>query len=231
MAIERLHASELSRGSGGPSTQQYIDVEEVRDGVAVLKNGSYRAILLVSSINFDLKSEEERNLIVSQYQNFLNSLDFPTQILISSRRLNIGPYLEYLKGMEKKQTNELLRFQTAEYGMFIKNLTEVSNIMSKFFYIVVPFSPVENREVGVFGKISAFFNPKQAVVAKRELFETYKNQLWQRVDYIITALSGTGVKLVPLQTEEIIELLYNSYNPNVYTSTVVKNVKDIELKV
>lgn len=227
--MEKLNSKKTLGGNSGSSTQQYVDVEEIKDGVIILKNGSLRSILLVSSINFDLKSTDEQDAIIQQYQSFLNSLDFPAQILINSRRLNVEPYLDFLGEKEKKQTNELLRLQISEYRNFIKNLTEVSNIMTKFFYIVVPFSPVESKEGGVFNKISAMFSPRQEVLKKRESFETYKNQLWQRVDHVISGLSGIGLKLVPLKTEEIIELLYNSYNPNVFKSVVIKDINKIEL--
>lgn len=214
---------------GASSTQKYVDVEEMRDGVMVLKSGALRAVLLVSSINFDLKSSQEQDAIISQYQAFLNSLDFPVQIVIQSRRFNIGPYIESLKDEEKQQVNELLRFQIGEYSNFIKNLSEVSNIMSKFFYIVVPFSPVEDQQSGFFGKMAGIFRPKQAIGMKGERFDTYKSQLLQRVDHIAAALSGAGVKVSQLNTEEIIELLYNSYNPSLYTTTEMKHTENIEL--
>lgn len=227
--MELLHSKKLGGEGGGSATQKYVDVEEVRDGVVFLKDGSIRAVLMVSSINFDLKSTEEQEGIISQYQNFLNSLDFPIQIMISSKKLNIEPYMDYLKGKEKQQLNELLRLQIAEYKNFIKNLTEVSNIMSKYFYIVVPFHPVENKEGGFFSKISSMFHPRQVIAEKRGMAETFKNQLWQRVDHIIAGLSGVGVKIVPLKTEELIELLYNSYNPSIFTSAVVKDMDKMEL--
>lgn len=217
------------KNTGASSTQKYVDVEEMRDGVMVLKNGALRAVLLVSSINFDLKSTQEQDAIISQYQAFLNSLDFPVQIVIQSRRFNIGPYVESLRDQEKQQENELLRFQIGEYASFIKNLSEVSNIMSKYFYIVIPFSPVEDKTTGFFGKISGIFQPKKTIGMKGELFDTYKNQLLQRVDHVGAALSGAGVKVTQLSTEEIIELLYNSYNPSLFTTTVMKNTDNIEL--
>jgi hypothetical protein len=229
--METLSFKKTSESGGaGNSTQKYVDVEEIKDGVIVLKNGSLRSILLVSSINFDLKSTDEQDAIIQQYQGFLNSLDFPLQILINSRRLNVEPYLDFLGEKEKKQTNELLRLQISEYKNFIKNLTSVSNIMTKFFYIIVPFSPVENKEGGVFSKFSAIFSPKQEIIKKRETFETYKNQLWQRVDQISSGLGGIGLKIVTLKTEEIVELLYNSYNPNVFKSVIIKDIDKIELE-
>lgn len=228
--MEELHSNALSSSNGGASTQKYVDVEEVRDGVIVLKNGSLRAILLVSSINFDLKSTEEQDTIVNQYQNFLNSLDFPIQIEISSRKLNITPYLEYLKRQEAHIENELLAFQLSEYQNFIKNLAEVSNIMTKYFYIVVPFYPVESVKTGFLDKMLGGSNPRASIAKRREMFETYKSQLWQRVDQIVAGLSGTGVKLTPLKTEEIIELLYNSYNPSLHTNTILKGIDKVELR-
>jgi type IV secretory pathway VirB4 component len=227
--MELLHSKKISAGGSGTSTQKYVDVDEIKDGVIVLKSGSLRSILLVSSINFDLKSTEEQDAIVQQYQSFLNSLDFPLQVLISSRKLNPDPYLDFLGEKEKIQTNELLRLQISEYRNFIKNLTEVSNIMTKYFYIVVPFSPVESKEGGIFSKVSAIFAPRQEIMRKRESFETYKNQLWQRVDHIISGLSGIGIKIVPLETQETIELLYNSYNPNIFKNVIIKEIEKIEL--
>jgi len=224
--MEFLHSEKLISGKKGASTQKYVDVEEIKDDVIVLKNGSLRAILLVSSINFDLKSSEEQDAIIGQYQNFLNSLDFPIQIVISSRKFNIKPYLDILEKKEIQQENELLKFQISEYKNFVENLIKVSNIVSKFFYIVIPFYPVESREQGLLDKIMAIFNPRQITAEKKVLFETYKNQLWQRADHISAGLSGIGVRVTLLKTEEIIELLYNSYNPSVLTNTIIKNRLD-----
>jgi hypothetical protein len=226
--MELLHSKKLASDIKG-STQKYVDVEEIRDGVIILKNRSLRSILLVSSINFDLKSTEEQDGIIMQYQNFLNSVDFPLEILVSSRKLNIRPYIDFLKKKESTQTNELLRLQVSEYQNFIKNLTEITNIMSKFFYIIVPFSPVESKNNNLITKFTTMFNFKRTVVEKREVFETYKSQLWQRVDHIIAGLTGTGIKITALNTEEIIELLYNSYNPSIFTNAVIRDVESIEI--
>lgn len=227
MAIEFLKPK--NKSGGVSSTQKYVDVDEIRDGVIVLKNGALRAIVLVSSLNFDLKSTEEQDAIINQYQSFLNSLDFPVQIVISSRRFNIEPYLGLLEDEIKQQQNELLRFQISEYKAFIKNLTEVSNIMSKYFYVVVPFSSSEDERSGLIDKLLGIFQSKRSVSAHGGLFETYKAQLFQRVSHITSALGAAGVNVAPLGTEEIIELLYNSYNPSLFTAAVVKNVENIEL--
>ena len=134
-----------------------------------------------------------------------------------------------MKDEEKQQENELLRFQIAEYKSFIKNLTEVSNIMSKYFYVVVPFSPVEDKQSGLVDKMFGIFRTQEASSDRHDLFETYKSQLLQRLNHVAAALGGAGVRVTPLNTEEIIELLYNSYNPSLFTSTIIKNVNSIEL--
>jgi len=231
--MELFHSKKENKkkSDGGMSSQKYIDVEEVKNDIVVLKNRSLRSILLVSSINFDLKSSEEQEAIIFGYQNFLNSLDFPIQILISSKRLDIDPYLELLDEKRKAQTSELMRLQISEYSNFIKNLTEVSQIMSKHFYIVIPFYPVENKGGGgVLSGLMNAFNTKQKITEDIETFESYKNQLWQRVDQVASGLNGLGVKSTVLKTEEIIELLFSSYNPSLYSDTVIKNLEAIELE-
>lgn len=223
-------SSTEGKGSGGLSSQKYINVEEVKNDIVVLKNRSLKAILLVSSINFELKSSEEQEAIIYGYQNFLNSLDFPVQILISSKRLDIDPYIELLDEKKKGQTSELMRLQISEYSNFVKNLTESSQIMSKYFYVVVPFYPIESVEGGFFSKVMDMVSPKQKITEDIETFESYKNQLWQRVNQISSGLSALGVKSTVLKTEEIIELLFSSYNPSVFSSSAIKDLEAIELE-
>ncbi len=227
--METLHSNKITKQTSSAPAQQFVDVAEVKEDVVVLKNGSLRSVLAVSAINYDLKSTDEQEAIVSQYQNFLNSLDFPIQILISSRKLNMDQYLEFLEGKEKEQPNELLRLQISEYKNFISELVNVSNIMDKDFYIVVPFSPVENKEKGFFSNVSSMLNPKKNIIEKIETFETYKNQLFQRVDHITASLSGIGLRITPLKTQELIELMYNSYNPALDLSKL-PDVANLDLK-
>lgn len=228
--MELMHSKSKTDSSDGSSTQKYVNVEEIKNDLVVLKNKSLRAVFLVSSINFDLKSSDEQEAIIAGYQNFINSLDFPVQIMISSRRLDIQPYLDLLEGKRKIQTNELLRLQISEYSNFIKELTEVSQIMTKRFYLVVPFYPIENLENGFLDRIMSFFNPKQQVEESVEVFETYKNQLWQRVDQISAGLTSIGVRATILNTEELIELLYSSYNPSVYSSSTIKDLDAMDFE-
>lgn len=230
--MESLHSSKLIEGGGKqPSTLRFVDVSEIRDGIIILRNGSLRAILGVSSINFDLKSTDEQEGIILQFQGFLNSLDFPIQFLITSRKLNIQPYLETLTKHESGQINELLRIQISEYRDFIENLTKVSNIMSKRFYIVIPFFPIEANKRSFFDTLSSIISPQKTILYKQELFETYKNQLFQRVDHVSEGLSGTGLHMLFLKTSEVIELLHNSYNPNLFATDILRNIESADMKI
>ncbi len=228
--MEKLYSQQLTKQTATSPTQQYLDVAEVKEDVIVLKNGSMRVVLAVSAINFDLKATDEQEAIISQYQNFLNSVDFPLQVLISSRKLNIDTYIEFLTDQEKQQKTELMRLQISEYKNFITQLVSMSDIMDKAFYLIVPFSPIENQEKSFFSNFSNMINPKRGILEKRETFETYKSQLYQRVDHLTAGLSGIGVKLVPLKTKELIELLFNSYNPTVLNSKGYIDTEKMELK-
>ncbi|MEF3691942.1 MAG: hypothetical protein V3574_02730 [Candidatus Moraniibacteriota bacterium] len=228
--MELMHTKKQNKDNAGMSAQKYIDVEEIKNDIIVLKNRSLRAVLLVSSINFDLKSSDEQEAIIGGYQNFLNSLDFPVQIMISSKKLDIEPYLSLLDKKRRMQTNELMRMQITEYSNFIKSLTEVSQIMTKQFYLVVPFYPIENLEKGFLDSVMNLFNPKDQILETIEVFETHKNQLWQRVDQVASGLGALGVRSTVLKTEELIELLYSSYNPSVYTSTTIKDLDMLEVE-
>ncbi len=228
--MELLHSKKLTKQeSMGKAAQEFVDIAEIKDGVVVLKNGTLRAVLMVSSINFDLKSSQEQEAIVANYQNFLNSLNFPIQIVVSSRKIDINPYLEMLGQKEKEQPNELLRFQIAEYRDFVKQMVDASEIMTKNFFIVIPFALTEDKTEGLVDRIRTALNPKQIMLEKKMEFENYKSQLWQRVDHIIAGLSGTGIRLAPLSTEELIELYYNAYNPGVTENTDIISVEELDI--
>ena len=215
--MEKLNDTKLVKGPKGTApTKQFLDIEEIKDGVVVLKNGSLRAVLMASSINFDLKSTYEHDAIISYYQSFLNSLDFPIQIVISSRRVNLKHYLEDLVQKSKEQTNELLHLQMEEYIRFIKGLVSMVDIVNKSFYIIVPFSPIESAKGGPVEKIKELFAGGKEVASKEKQsnFQVYKDQLWQRVEHVQYGLNGAGIRMVTLNTQELIELYYSFYNPS-----------------
>ena len=212
----------------GLSSQKYLEISEIRDDVVIMKNGALRAILMVSSINFALKSIEEQDAIIFHYQSFLNSLDFSVQIVISSRQLNLDNYLGTLKDQEKKQTNELLRMQTSNYIEYIQGLVKMANIVSKTFYITVPFAVSETKGSGLKMKVKAIANPAK-IISGREAFEKYKDQLLQRVDHVIENLSGAGLRMTMLNTQELIELYYKLYNPEISEKQKLGDVSELDL--
>lgn len=195
------------------STQGLIPIKEIRDDVVILKDGSLHMILMASTLNFALKSEEEQGAIIMQYQNFLNSLDFTVQFFIQSRKLNIDSYVATLAEIEKNQDNELMKIQTKEYIDFIKNFVKMSNVMAKSFYISVPYSTASMEvKKGLFGNFIGGFLKKTALQTE-DRFEENKIQLQQRADIVSQGLARVGVRIAPLNTEELIELFYELFNP------------------
>lgn len=194
------------------STQQLVDVEAIRDGVIILKSGAMRAILMCSSVNLALKSQDEQDALIYQYQNFLNGLDFSVQFIIHSRKLDVTDYLNDLKETLKTQDNELLRIQTEEYIDFIQSFVGMQNIMSKTFLVVIPYSPQEDVKSSFAGR---FFGKKSFSFVKMsdEEFQKYKNQLWQRVENVVSGMRAFGVRAMPLNNTELIELFFDLYNP------------------
>ena len=198
------------------ATQAFLEIKDIREGVLLLKNNSIRGILMVSSINFALKSEEEQTAIIYAYQSFLNSLDFSCQIVIQSRNINITPYLDTLKDLEERQTNELLRKQTASYREFIKNMVVGDVVMTKNFYVVIPYTLMEIFGVGSATKQFNFLQNKEQQNQEMDddKFQRCKTQLWQRMEYLSMGLRRCGLEAVPLTTPELIELFWSIHHPD-----------------
>lgn len=204
--------------------QHKIIIEDIKDGVVVIKGGDLRGVLMTSSVNFFLKSADEQESLIFKYQSFLNSLDFPIQILMTSRHLDISEYLISIEQKRKEQPNELLRIQIAEYVDFVKNIVQVGNIMDQSFYVIVPLARVEKKEANIVKKLGLF----QKTQNNKETmgFDELKTQLWQRIEYVAAGLAGMGVKSAPLNTEELTQLLYRTYNMGAKDKPVVPNKKD-----
>lgn len=197
----------------GKPTQNFIAISEVRDGILVLKDGGLRAILLATSVNLSLKSADEQVAILLQFQNFLNTLEFSTQIVIQSRRRDMRPYLATLEDKMRIQLEPLLKIQTKEYIEFIRVFSEQTNIMEKSFFVVVPFSPITlSSKKGIGGIISGIGKGASANIDNTQ-FEESRSQLEQRVAVITQGLSRVGVKAVQLGSEEVVELFYKAFNP------------------
>lgn len=217
-------------GKGAQPTQKFLAIDQIRDDVAVLKGGAMRAVLMCSSVNFALKSSEEQEATIYQFQNFLNSLDFSLQIVIHSRKMKIDDYLAQVKEKEKAQTDELLRVQTAEYYEFIKSFVAMTSIMSKTFYAVVPYSPATAAQAAGGGLLAKFMGGgKPAPIADlAEKFGENKNQLWQRVEAVRAGMNTFGIRSAPLKTEELIELFFGLYNPEEAAKGKVPGITELK---
>lgn len=193
------------------ATQQFVPVKEIRSGTIILKDGGYRGVLICSSINFGLKSADEQHAITLGFQNFLNTLDFSIQIVVNSRKMDLRPYLALLEEKAPDQKTELMRIQLREYIEFVRSFADRANIMTKSFYIVVPYAAHVSAT-----RTLSFLRRESIAVKNTEAqtsFEEDRAQLEQRLSLVIGGLAGTGVRAVPLGTEEVIELLYRSFNP------------------
>ncbi len=194
------------------ATQDFVTIRDIRDNVVIQKNGQMGMILLASSINFALKSLDEQRAVLMQFQQFLNTLDFTLQIFIQSRRLNVEPYLTVLAGMEGKQDNDLMRIQLREYIEFIRTFTEDVDVMSKNFFVVVPYTPARLNLTQGFTNLFSQAQASSTVLSDTQ-FEEHRIQLEQRVSMVNEGLARVGVRTITLQKDELVELFYHLYNP------------------
>lgn len=194
------------------ASQEFVPIKEVRDGVMILKDGSIRAVVLATSINFALKSSEEQESVIYQFQNFLNSLDFTLQIYVQSRRLDIRPYLALLDERLRAQNTDLMRMQITEYINFVRGLTELSSIMTKSFFVVIPYAPLNQSVTGIANMFSSN-KDKSIEKEKDDHFEEIRSQIEQRIGVVEQGLARCGVKIARLGSEELVELFYRIFNP------------------
>jgi len=218
------------KNNSKPSAQAYLPISEIRDGVVILKDGTLRAVLMTSSINFSLKSEDEQNALISSYVSFLNSLDFPLQIIVQSRQLQIKPYLEKLIGLEKEQANELLRVQIADYRTFIEELVDMGQIMTKKFFVVVPYDPASSSKKSFWTRLKESIRPALTLRLKSERFKERKEDLDLRIRKVLGGLQGMNLEVVQLDTQTLIELYYGSYNPDIAFSETLQPIGDLRIE-
>ncbi|MEA3464035.1 MAG: TraC family protein [Patescibacteria group bacterium] len=221
--------NKLTKSKINHSTQQYLDIAEIKEGVVIMNDGTLRAVIMVSSINFALKSEDEQNAIISAYVSFLNNINFPLQIVIQSRELNIEEYISNLKQKEKEQTNELLKMQTAEYTQYIQELISLSKIMNKRFYVVVPYNPLSDKQKSFFSRLLKALKPVVLIKIKEKNFLRHRVELTRRVENIITGLASVGVSSALLDTQSLIELFYNTYNLKTSVNQKLVDVKQLRV--
>jgi hypothetical protein len=192
------------------ATQDFVPIRDIRDNVVILKNGKMCTILLASSVNFALKSADEQRAILGHFQSFLNTIDFSLQFYVQSRRLDIQPYLKQLAERESSQDNDLMRIKLREYMEFIRTFTREVDVMSKNFFIVVPYTP---SEIDFTANIGSILGQKKDLKIDEAKFQENRTQLEQRVNLVEQGLARIGVRTIALQNEELVELYYHIFNP------------------
>jgi type IV secretory pathway VirB4 component len=199
--------------TGKAATQDFVSIRDIKDNVVIQKSGQMHMVLLASSVNFALKSLDEQRAILMQFQQFLNTLDFSLQIYVQSRRLNIEPYLNLLASLEKAQDNDLMRIQLREYIEFIRTFTADVDVMSKSFFVTIPYTPTPiNLTKGITNLFAPSARPSGALPSDTQ-FEEHRIQLEQRVGMVSEGLARVGVRTITLQKDDLVELYYHLYNP------------------
>jgi hypothetical protein len=220
------------------STQNTLQIAEIRDGIVIMNDGSFRSVIMVKSINFDLMSNEEREAVEFSYQGFLNSLYFPVQIFIRSTKVDMRPYIEKLDKIRSEHDNMLLALLMDDYIEFMGQIAQQTNIMDKKFYVVVPYFPVTdvqaalNQSKNFFTGLGALFNKSEQHVTINEAdLNKGKDELRNRVQAALGGLQQCGIQGLPLDTQELIELYYDTYNPDTATRQQLKNFNDLSTPV
>jgi len=225
-----MQSKKLAKPKPGPNTVSYLDIAEIRDDMVMLKDGTVRAVLLVSSINFALKSEDEQEAIIQAYMSFLNSLEFPIQIVVQSRRMNIDAYMNALKEQEQKSENDLLRAQISDYRTFVGELVELGQIMQKRFYVVLPYDPLSNKRKNFWTRLSESLSPAASAKLNEKQLADRIEQLMRRVDVVQGELNSMGLASVRLDTQSLIELYYNVYNPDLFEEEKLTSLDEIRVE-
>jgi type IV secretory pathway VirB4 component len=220
------------------STQNTLQIAEIRDGIVIMNDGSFRSVIMVKSINFDLMSQQEQEAVEYSYQGFLNSLYFPVQIFVRSQQVDLQPYIEKLDKIRTEHDNMLLAMLMEDYINYIDQLSQQTNIMDKKFYVVVPYFPVVDVQKALtqsknfFSGLGTIFNNKETrVTINEQELEKAKTELRNRVQAVLAGLMQCGIQGLPLDTQELIELYYDTYNPDTATRQQLKNFDDLTAEI
>lgn len=220
------------------STQNTLQIAEVRDGIVIMSDGSFRSVVMVKSINFDLMSPQEQEAVEQGYQGFLNSLYFPIQIFIRSQKVDLKPYIQKLDKIRTEHDNMLLALLMEDYIGYIDSLSQQTNIMDKHFYLVIPFFPVADSKKAIdqsknfLGGIGGLFSKKEQHVTINEVeLENAKTELRNRVQAVLGGLMQCGIQGLPLDTQELIEMYYDTYNPDTATRQKLKDFDSLTADV
>ncbi|EKD47064.1 MAG: hypothetical protein ACD_66C00239G0008 [uncultured bacterium] len=227
---QEMQSKKLAKPKVGPPTQRFLDIAEIREGAVVLKDGTLRAVIMVSSINFALKSQEEQEATVQSYMQFLNGLEHSIQIVVQSRKMNIDNYMNALKEQERTIKNDLLRTQILDYRNFVNELVDLGEIMQKRFFVVVPYDPATDKQKGFMSKLSSAIMPASVIKLNEKRFQERKYALMQRVSIIQNGLISMGLQSAPLDTQGLIELYYSVYNPDVFDTQELGKISDLRVE-
>jgi hypothetical protein len=226
--------TQAPRATNPNSTQNTLQIAEIRDGIVIMNDGSYRCVVMVKSINFDLMSQQEQEAVEYAYQGFLNSLYFPVQIFIRSQKVDLQPYIEKLDKIRTEHDNMLLALLMDDYIGYIDQLAQQTNIMDKKFYLVIPYFPVTDVQKALtqsknfFTGFAQLFSTKEShVVINEAELEKAKSELRNRVQAVLGGLQQTNIQGLPLDTQELIELYYDTYNPDTATRQQLKNFDNL----
>lgn len=211
-------------------TKKYLDISEIREDVVILRDGTLRSVILCASVNFALKSPEEQNALIYGYIEFLNSLDHPMQIVVQSRKLDIEGYLRRLHEAERTQTNDLLKIQISSYIDYINELIEIGEIMTKRFFIIIPYNPLGDKNKNFWIRLTEVFKTGRIIKFKKEKFLKYKEALNLRLMNVQTNLKSMGLDSVILDTQGLIELFYNVYNPKTSQNQRLRDVSELGIE-
>ena len=225
-----MQSNRLAKAKPGQPTQRFLDIAEIREDAVVLKDGTLRAVIMVSSVNFALKSVDEQQATIQAYMQFLNGLEYPVQVCIQSRRMNIDAYVQALNEQEKNMENDLLKTQIRDYRSFVQELVELGQIMQKRFYLIVPFDPVTDKKRGFWAKLGEAFTPASVVKLSEKKFRERREALMQRVAILTGSLSSMSLQGILLDTQSLIELYYTVYNPDVYDTEKLTDVRELRIE-
>ncbi len=228
-----MATNKLAGAKPGVPSQRFLDVAEIRDDIVIMRDGTLRCVLLVSSINFSLKSLDEQNAIVQAYMQFLNGIDYPLQVVIQSRRMNIDHYMSQLDESEKTITNDLLKRQIRDYKDFVKQLVQLGDIMQKRFYVVIQLNPETDKgtvQKGFTQRLADIFSPTIAGKLTEDRFQKLKFDLSLRINQIIGGLSSMSLNAVQLDTQSLIEMLYTVYNPELFETQRMTDIGKLQLE-
>ncbi len=225
-----MQSKKLAKAKPGQPTNKFLDIAEIREDCVVLKDGTLRSVIMCSSINFALKSVDEQQATIQAYMQFLNGLEYSVQVVIQSRKMNIDGYIAALNEREKTIENDLLKAQIRDYRSFITELVELGEIMQKRFYLVVPYDPTSDKQRSFFTKLSEAIYPASVVKLSEAKFKERREALQQRVSIMLGGLTSMGLQGIVLDTQSLIELYYTVYNPDVYDTQKMGDVRELRVE-